>query len=89
MTVEPEVFDALPSKKQQATRKRTRYALAGVENKKQLQQQKDQARLRLLHWWFTANEKSLRARMEFGPEGVFPLKGKLNHPRAINALRLT
>lgn len=74
--VDDDVFDALPSKKQRALNSRIKYALAGVKNKRQLKQKKDQQRLCLLHWWFRANEDSLRARMEFGPPGLFPRRGK-------------
>ena len=77
LTIESDVFDALPSKQQQAINTKVTYAMAGVRNKKQLQELESQRRLRLLHWWFRANEGSLRARMEFGPEGLFPRQGKL------------
>lgn len=75
--VDEDVFDTLPSKKQRAINTKMTYAIAGVKNKKQLQQKEDQTRLRLLHWWFRANEESLRARMEFGPEGLFPRQGNI------------
>ncbi|CAD6578025.1 MAG: hypothetical protein ASARMPRED_008498 [Alectoria sarmentosa] len=75
-----DVFRALPVKKQRAINAKIRYALAGVENKKQLQQKEEHMRLRFLHWWFRANEESLRARMEFGPEGLFPRKGENKLP---------
>ena len=77
MIVDDEIFDALPSRKQRAINANIEYALAGVRNKKQLQQKQDQQRLRLLHWWFRVNEDSLRARMEFGPKGLFPRQGNL------------
>lgn len=77
MPVDEDVFEALPSKKQRAINTKITYAVAGVKNKKQLQQKEDQTRLRLLHWWFRSNEDSLRARMEFGPEGLFPRQGSI------------
>lgn len=77
MILDDDVFDALPSKKQRAINSKIEYALAGVKNKRQLKQKEDQQRLCLLHWWFRANEESLRARMEFGPPGLFPRKGRL------------
>ena len=77
MIADDEDFDALPSNKQQAIKTKMTYAFAGVKNKKQLQWKAEQKRLRLLHWWFRANEESLRARMEFGPEGLFPRQGSL------------
>ena len=75
--VDDDIFDTLPSTKQKAINTKIEYAMAGVENKRQLRQKEDQQRLRLLNWWFTANEESLRARMEFGPEGLFPRQGNL------------
>ena len=75
--VESDGFDALPSKRQRAINAKIAYAQAGVKNKKQLQQKEDGIRLHMLHWWFRANEESLRARMEFGPEGLFPRQGNL------------
>ena len=77
LTVDEDVFEALPSKKQRATNTKITYAVAGVKTKKQLQQKEEQTRLRLLHWWFRLNEESLRARMEFGPKGLFPRKGNI------------
>ncbi|KAF6240021.1 hypothetical protein HO173_001629 [Letharia columbiana] len=76
MIVDDNVFDALPSKKQRAINTNIEYALAGVKNKRQLRHKADQQRLRLLHWWFRANEKALRARMDFGPAGLFPRQGE-------------
>ena len=89
LTVESDVFDALPSKKQRAVDAKITYAMAGVKTKKQLQRNEDQTRLRLLHWWFRANEESLRARMEFGAPGLFPRKGNFNTLVRHNKLRLT
>lgn len=76
-TVESKAFDTRPSAKQQNIRTNITHAQAGVKNKKKLQQKEDQTHLRLLHWWFRVNEESLRARMEFGPKGLFPRQGKL------------
>ena len=76
-TVESEAFDMRPSAKQRAIHTKRTYAQAGVQNKKKLQRKEDQTRLRLLHWWFRVNEESLRARMEFGPKGLFPRQGNL------------
>lgn len=76
-TVESEAFETCPSEKQRAIRTNITYAPAGIRTKKKVQQKEDQARLRLLHWWFRVNEEPLRARMEFGPEGLFPRQGKL------------
>lgn len=73
--VDDNIFDTLPSTKQKAINTNIEYAMAGVKNKKQLRQKEDQQRLRLLHWWFRTNEESLRARMDFGPEGLFPRQG--------------
>lgn len=75
MIVDDDVFDTLPSREQRAINTKIEYALSGVKNKRQLQQKQDQQRLRLLHWWFSVNEESLRARMEFGPKGLFPRQG--------------
>ena len=75
--VEDDLFDALPSKRQRAIKNKFEYARAGVKNNRQLRQQKDLQHWSMLHWWFRTNEESLRARMEFGPEGLFPLQGKL------------
>ena len=77
MMMDDDEFDALPRKKQRAINTKITYAMAGVKTKKQLKQKDDQARLRLLHWWFKANEESLRTRMEFGPAGLFPRQGNL------------
>ena len=89
-TVESDTFETCPSVKQRAVNTKTTCALAGVKNKKQLQQKEDQTRLRLLHWWFRLNEESLRARMEFGPEGLFPRQGKFitlgRHNHATNLM---
>ena len=74
-------FDRLSAKKQRAIEAKITYAQAGVRNKKQLRQKEDQQRLCLLHWWFRTNEEALRARMEFGPEGLFPRQGNINTPK--------
>lgn len=74
-TVESEAFDMRPSAKQRAIRTKFTYAHACVKNKKQLRQKEEQTRLHMLHWWFRVNEESLRARMEFGPKGLFPRQG--------------
>lgn len=69
-------LDALPSKEQRAIEKRIRMAEEQVSTKKALVKKSEQSRLRLWRWWFECNEEALRARMEFGPEGLFPLQGK-------------
>ena len=84
MMMDDDEFDALPSKKQRAINTRIECAVAGVKNKKQLKQKEDQARLRLQHWWFKVNEESLRTRMEFGPEGLFPRQGSSIPPQNNN-----
>lgn len=76
LALEEDDFEALSSQKQRAINAKITYAVAGVKDKKQLQQKEDQTRLRLLHWWFRANEESLRTRMEFGPAGLFPRQGE-------------
>ena len=78
LTVKSNIFDSLPSKKQRAINAKITCALAGVKTKRQLQRDGDQTRLRLLHWWFRANEESLGARLELDPEGLFPRQGNLN-----------
>ena len=49
LTVDTDVFDSLPSKKQRAINTKITYALAGVKNKKQLLLHENQKRLCLLH----------------------------------------
>lgn len=78
MTVESNFFDSLPSRKQRAINAKITCALAGIKTKKQLQRNEDQTSLSLLHWWSRANEGSLRARMEFGLEGLFPRQGNFS-----------
>ena len=76
-TIESDVFNVLPSNKPRTINTKLKSALAGVKNKKKVHDKEDQTRLRLLHWWFGANEWSLEARTESGREGLFLREGNL------------
>ena len=70
-------YCALPSRKQREVKHKVACIMDDARTVKELREKSKQKNLRLMYWWFTVNEESLRARMTFGPEGLFPRHGEL------------